>query len=175
MNKKSKKLALGRAGLLSLGIIAGKAVPDVSHVMNAAEPAAVEPARAPEGYNLSDDKVALKGYDPVSYFTQQAALPGRKEISAEYHGVTYYFANDKNRQLFTAAPAMYLLAYGGWCATAMAKGKKVQIDPKSFKVTNGRLFLFYNGLLGSAINDWNKDEAGLTTKADANWKKLSSQ
>ena len=71
-----------------------------------------------------------------------------------------------------SSPEKYLPAYGGWCATAMARGEKVQIEPSSFKVTNGRLFLFYNGLFGNAIKDWNKDESALTVKADAQWKKI---
>ena len=126
-------------------------------------------------YNLDSEKVALKGYDPVGYINDKAALKGKKEISTEYQGVTYYFATQDNRKLFTASPEKYLPAYGGWCATAMAKGEKVQIDPSSFKVTSGRLFLFYNGLFGNAIKDWNKDESALTVKADAQWKKISAQ
>jgi YHS domain-containing protein len=126
-------------------------------------------------YNLDSEKVALKGYDPVGYINDKTAVKGKKEISTEYQGVTYHFATQDNRKLFAASPEKYLPAYGGWCATAMAKGEKVQIDPSSFKVTNGRLFLFYNGLFGNAIKDWNKDESALTAKADTQWKKISGQ
>src|SRR5262245_10968737 len=126
-------------------------------------------------YNLGADKVALSGYDPVGYFTQGKALKGRKGLSATHGGVTYQFASEENKKLFAESPDKYLPTYGGWCATAMAKGEKVQIDPTNFKVTNGRLFLFFRAFYANAIKDWNKDEPNLTAKADANWKKISGE
>ncbi|MCI0746338.1 MAG: YHS domain-containing protein [Verrucomicrobia subdivision 3 bacterium] len=126
-------------------------------------------------YNLGADKVALKGYDPVAYFTSNQALKGRKEISVQYRGVTYWFASDKNKELFLASPEKYLPTYGGWCATAMAKGEKVEIDPTNFKVTNGRLFVFFKAFYANALKEWNKDEANLTVKADANWRRISGE
>ena len=130
---------------------------------------------AVHSYNLGPDNVALSGYDPVRYFTDKTATKGSKEISAVHQGVTYYFVTDADRKLFTASPQKYLPAYGGWCATAMAKGDKVQIDLNNFKITNGRLLLFYKGLLGDALNKWNKDEAALAAKADAHWKKIANE
>jgi peroxiredoxin Q/BCP len=130
---------------------------------------------AVQHYNLGPDKVALKGYDPVGYFSRQQALKGSKSVSAQHRGVTYYFASDENKQLFAASPQRYLPAYGGWCATAMAKGEKVEIDPASFKVTNGRLFLFFKAFYANALKDWNKDEANLTAKADAHWKRMAGE
>jgi hypothetical protein len=87
--------------------------------------------------------------------------------------VIYYFASEEDRKLFAESPEKYLPTYGGWCATAMAKGEKVEIDPTNFKVTNGRLFLFFKAFYANAIKDWNKDEANLTVKADANWMKIA--
>ena len=133
------------------------------------QPAAVQ------HYNLGSDKVAIGGYDPVAYFTQGKALKGRKEITSSHLGVTYHFASEDNRKLFMASPGKYVPTYGGWCATAMAKGEKVEIDPTNFKVTNGRLFLFFKAFYANAIKDWNKDEPNLTVKADANWKKIAGE
>jgi YHS domain-containing protein len=126
-------------------------------------------------YNLGPDKVALQGYDPVNYFTKSQALKGRKEIRAQHRGVTYCFASEENKQQFTEAPDRYVPTYGGWCATAMAKGEKVEIDPTNFKITNGRLFLFFKAFYANAQKDWNKDETNLTAKADANWKKIAGE
>lgn len=117
--------------------------------------------------------LAIDGYDPVAYLDDQKAVPGERPYESAYKGITYRFASAANRDRFNADPARYLPAYGGWCATAMAKGTKVEIDPRNFKVTNGRLFLFYKGFFGNALNDWNKDEPGLTVKADTNWKKVA--
>ena len=130
---------------------------------------------AVQHYNLGTDKVAIGGYDPVGYFTQNKALKGRKEIGASHRGVIYYFASEENKKLFAESPEKYLPTYGGWCATAMAKGEKVEIDPTNFKVTNGRLFLFFKAFYANALKDWNKDEPNLTAKADANWKKLAGE
>lgn len=130
---------------------------------------------AVQHYNLGPDKVAIKGYDPVAYFTPGKALKGLKEFSASHRGVTYLFASEENKKRFTEAPEKYLPTYGGWCATAMAKGEKVEIDPTNFKVTNGRLFLFFKAFYANALKDWNKDEPNLTVKADANWKKITGE
>jgi len=134
-----------------------------------------EKAAAIQQYNLGADKVAISGYDPVAYFTQGKALKGRKEISASHRGVTYYFTTEEDKKLFAESPDKYLPTYGGWCATAMAKGEKVEIDPTNFKVTKGRLFLFFKAFYANAIKDWNKDEPGQTAKADANWKKIAGE
>lgn len=120
-------------------------------------------------------RLAIDGYDPVAYLDDRKAVPGDKKLESSFRGITYRFASEASRGRFNTDPVRYLPAYGGWCATAMAKGDKVEIDPKNFKVTNGRVFLFYKGFFGNALNDWNKDEPGLTAKADANWKKLAKQ
>ena len=57
----------------------------------------------------------------------------------------------------------------------MAKGKKVEIDPTNFKVTDGRLFLFFKAFYANARSDWDKDEPAQTSKADANWKRISGE
>ncbi len=126
-------------------------------------------------YNLGADTVAISGYDPVAYFTLGKALKGRKEISASHRDVTYYFASAEDRKVFAESPDKFIPTYGGWCATAMAKGEKVEIDPINFKVTNGRLFLFFKAFYANAIKDWNKDEPNQTTKADANWMKIAGE
>ncbi|QEM07713.1 YHS domain protein [Mucilaginibacter rubeus] len=123
-------------------------------------------------FNLDKTDLALEGYDPVAYFTQQKAVEGKKEISLANDGVTYYFASTQDRDLFKANPAKYEPQYGGWCAYAMgAKGEKVEIDPKTFKLVNNKLYLFYNKFFNNTKKSWDKDEANLKTKADANWAK----
>ena len=130
---------------------------------------------AAKDYNLPAEKVALGGYDPVPYLAQNKAVKGSPHIPSTYRGVTCHFVNEDNRALFADNPEKYVPTYGGWCATAMAKGKKVEIDPANFKVTNGRLFLFYKNFLANARSDWEKDEAAQTKKADANWKRIAGE
>jgi YHS domain-containing protein len=125
--------------------------------------------------NVDKDRVILKGYDPVSYFTSGKPQLGDAKITTEYEGAVYRFASDENRQKFLAEPKKYLPEYGGWCAKALADKNFVDIDPLNFKITNGRLFLFYKGLLGDALPIWNKDEANLTQRADKNWQEITSK
>jgi YHS domain-containing protein len=123
--------------------------------------------------NLSTSGLAIEGYDPVAYFTGKA-VEGRKELSTSDGGVTYYFSSAQNRDLFRANPEKYKPQYGGWCAYAMgANGEKVEIDPETFKVLNGKLYLFYNKYFNNTLKTWNKDEVSLKKKADANWTKFS--
>ena len=68
---------------------------------------------------------------------------------------------------------MYEPQYGGWCAYAMGtSGEKVKVDPETFKIIDGRLFLFYNAFFNNTLNSWNKDEKNYHTKADQNWKTI---
>jgi YHS domain-containing protein len=124
-------------------------------------------------FNLDNTGLAIEGYDPVAYFTQQKAVEGKKEISLTNDGVTYHFATTQDRDLFKANPAKYEPQYGGWCAYAMgATGKKVEIDPGTFKLLDGKLYLFYNKFFNNTKKSWDKDEANLKAKADANWVKF---
>lgn len=132
--------------------------------------AALAESKESKHQNTGKDRLAIEGYDPVGYFEAGAARKGKGEFTVDYNGAVYRFESEEHRKAFAADPAKYAPAYGGWCATAMAEGKKVEIDPKSFKITNGRLFLFYNGLFADARKKWLKDEANLTGKADAAWK-----
>jgi YHS domain-containing protein len=123
-------------------------------------------------FNLNDG-VAISGYDPVAYFASNKAIKGSKENAVVYNGVTYYFSSAANKEAFKKDPAKYEPAYGGWCSYAMgAKGEKVEVDPKTFKIVNGKLNLFYNKFFNNTLTDWNKDEVNLKKKADANWEKI---
>jgi hypothetical protein len=127
-------------------------------------------------FNLDGSGVAIQGYDPVAYFNQNKAIEGKKDITIQYNGAAYRFANMQNRDAFTAAPEKYEPQYGGWCAYAMgAKGEKVTVDPETFKIVDGKLYLFYNKFFNNTIKDWNKDESHLKANADKSWQKLIKQ
>jgi len=121
-----------------------------------------------------EEGIALQEYDPVAYFTVQKALKGRKEFAYTHQGITYYFFSQDNKYLFMKNPAHYEPQYGGWCAYAMAAGEKVEIDPKTFKIVEGKLYLFYNFFFNNTLTDWNKNEQSLKGRADSNWAKIIS-
>ncbi|HTB52312.1 MAG TPA: YHS domain-containing (seleno)protein [Ferruginibacter sp.] len=123
-------------------------------------------------FNL-DNGLAIQGYDPVCYFTQNKAVKGSNDFTLSEQGVTYYFSSAANRDAFKVDPAKYEPQYGGWCAYAMGtKGEKVDINPETFKLINGKLYLFYNKWFNNTLTDWNKDEANLKKNADINWPKI---
>ena len=122
-------------------------------------------------YNLKRG-LAIQGYDPVAYFTENEAVEGKSSIKHDANGVTYYFASEANKKLFIVDPEKYEPAYGGYCAYAMAFGDKVKIDPETFKIKDGRLFLFYNFNWTNTLKKWNNDEANLFPKAEGEWKKI---
>ena len=123
-------------------------------------------------YNL-EDGLAIQGFDPVAYFTQNKAIKGTKQFAAKYEGVTYYFATATNKDLFVKEPKKYEPQYGGWCAYAMgAANEKVEIDPETFKILNGKLYLFYHSWTNNTLLKWNKDETSLKAKADKNWQAI---
>ncbi len=123
-------------------------------------------------FNTSNS-IALAGYDAVSYFNQKKPSKGQEEHTVNHQGILYRFSTATNKELFKANPRKYEPEYGGWCAYAMgAKGEKVSVDPETFKIVNGKLFLFYNQFFNNTLKDWNKDESNLMTKANSNWNKL---
>lgn len=129
-------------------------------------------AKRAADFNL-ENKLAIQGYDPVAYFTQKKAVKGKSTIATTYEGVTYNFSSQANKDLFLKNPAGYEPQYGGWCAFAMGDyGKKVEVDPETFKILDGKLYLFYNAYFNNTLKSWNKDEVNLKKKADANWKKF---
>ncbi len=116
--------------------------------------------------------VAIEGYDPVSYFHGKPK-EGTDKLSYMYNGVTYRFATAQNMATFKSNPAAYEPQYGGWCAYAMgAKGQKVEVDPETYKIVSGKLYLFYNKYFNNTRDSWNKDEPHLASQADENWKKI---
>ncbi len=125
-------------------------------------------------YFAGESGVAIKGYDVVAYFTDYKAVKGKSDYSVKYDGVTFYFASEEHKNMFIEQPGHYLPEFGGYCAFAMAKmNKKVPTDPETFKIYNGRLYLFFNdmyeGKKFNTIVEWNKEESSLLETANKNW------
>ncbi|MCF8237784.1 MAG: tat pathway signal sequence domain protein [Saprospiraceae bacterium] len=124
-------------------------------------------------YNLGKGNLALDGYDPVAYFLDGKALKGSPSFVASYRGVVYRFRNQAHKEAFLKGAEQYLPQYGGWCAFAMGKtGEKVEVDPETYKIVDGKLYVFYNAYFNNTITSWNKDEHALKAKADDNWRRF---
>jgi YHS domain-containing protein len=128
-----------------------------------------EDASRRRNFNLDHD-IAIKGFDPVSYFNGKP-VKGDSKISFDYKGVTYYFVNDANKETFKSAPPKYEPAYGGWCAYTVAlNGDRVKVDPTVYIITDGKLYLFYNFNGENRLLKWKADEKKLKPAADRHWR-----
>lgn len=121
-------------------------------------------------YNVDDDGLWVEGYDPVSYALDHKAQEGSERFVHRFGGATFRFVSQAHKDLFTKDPERYLPAYGGWCAYAMgAKNEKVEVDPETFKIKDGKVYLFYNRFFTNTLDDWNADEPRLLPAANRNW------
>lgn len=135
--------------------------------------------RKVENYNLEDSSLAIQGYDPVAYFSGKAIIGNPKQKS-EYDGITYHFSSEANKEAFDASPNRYEPQYGGWCAYAMIDGDQVSINPKTFKIIEGKLYLFYDSTWGDTLKRWNKKttktpESDIVDQADDHWSKIEAK
>ena len=123
--------------------------------------------------NVAVDTVAVQGYDLVSYHQGDGVpVKGNGNSYAYVDGVTYLFANTKNKNIFKKDPSKYLPAYGGYCAFGVTKGKKFIGDPLVYKMVDGQLYL---NLVPKVQKIWEKDIPGNITKADGKWSSIKSK
>src|SRR5271154_4048016 len=57
--------------------------------------------------NVGRDGLALEGFDPVSYFTSQKPVKGKKDFNVTLNGITYQFATREHAEMFRSDPAKY--------------------------------------------------------------------
>jgi YHS domain-containing protein len=131
----------------------------------------ISPAYAVEPVYTDFFGKAIKGYDPVAYFSQSEPVKGESEFTYEWNGATWYFANAENKQLFIDNPEQFAPQYGGYCAWAVSQGYTAKIDPDAWRIHEGKLYLNYNQ---SVQFTWAKDIPGNVRRADKNWPKLTS-
>lgn len=118
------------------------------------------------GTFFESEGVAIKGFDPVAYFTVHKAIKGTPAHTAVYKGSTFRFASAANRDSFVANPSRYAPQYDGYCAFGVAKGAKAKTEGEAFKIVAGKLYLNYDKTIQS---DWQKQQAQFIATADKKW------
>ncbi|MEM7066648.1 MAG: YHS domain-containing (seleno)protein [Cyanobacteria bacterium P01_B01_bin.77] len=142
---------------------------DVNLAASVDEPVAIELSTAETQdirYFVDDSGLAIRGTDPVAYFTQGGPITGSSEFVYTWRNATWQFASAENRDLFAANPEQYAPQYGGFCAWAVSQGYTAAIDPNAWKIVDGKLYLNYNR---GVQRQWERDIPGNISKANANW------
>ena len=115
--------------------------------------------------------VAIKGYDPVAYFTEGRPVKGSAEFAKEWLGASWRFANATHRDAFAANPEKYMPQFGGYCSKAMSDGFVKSLDPDAWRIIDGKLYVFASK---RGRDNFAKDIPGRITKAKANWVKIKA-
>ena len=122
----------------------------------AAEGASLIPAR----------RIALRGYDPVSYFTEGRPQKGTNEFLFAFDDAIHLFTTDEHRAIFSADPERYAPQFAGFCTRSLSRGEKVEADPEAWTITNGKLYVF-SGKPGVPI--FQDQPVAIARKASENW------
>ncbi|MBS0526235.1 MAG: YHS domain-containing protein [Proteobacteria bacterium] len=115
--------------------------------------------------------LALKGYDPVAYFTDGKPTQGSAQYEMVFDGQRYRFASAQHRDLFKANPDKYAPQFSGLCAMNLSRGVKRESDPHNWVISNGNLYVFASE---TGQQGFVKDTAANAAKATANWKALKT-
>ena len=114
------------------------------------------------------DQLALKGYDPVSYFDGKP-VKGDPAVSSMHNNAEYYFISQKNKDRFRLMPEQYSPMYGGFCAYGVRMGKKLDIDPLAFEINDGHLYVLLNR---STHKMWKQDMEKNIQISDMLWPQI---
>ncbi len=112
---------------------------------------------------------AIKGYDPVAYFTEQKAVEGNKDFAYDWSGSKWLFSSEANLETFKANPQKFAPQYGGYCAYGTSENHLSPTDPNAWTIVDGKLYLNYNKKVKEL---WSKDIPTRIQKADENWTTL---
>ena len=126
-------------------------------------------ALAADSAGAGEPRLAIKGYDPVAYFTEGRPVLGSAQFEQIWEDTRWRFASAANLERFKADPDRYAPQYAGYCAFGMAEGAKYEVDPTVWKIVGGKLYLHHSK---SVQQDWAKDQSANIARADASWMKI---
>jgi hypothetical protein len=90
----------------------------------------------------AETPLAIRGYDPVAYFTDGKPARGRPEFEYEWDERRYRFSSAGHRELFKADPVRYAPQFANFCAVSLAQGELVEAAPENWLISDGKLYIF---------------------------------
>jgi YHS domain-containing protein len=90
----------------------------------------------------ADENLMLGGNDAVAYFATGKPVAGRSDVKTLHHGLAYRFTSEESRRQFVTNPERYAPQFGGFCAQSMAYAVPRPADGSTFKIIDGKLYLF---------------------------------
>ena len=121
-------------------------------------------AQKPEIF--STEEGAIQGYDPVAFFKEGKPVAGKKELTFNWSGASWYFSTQENLDAFKSNPTYYAPQFGGWCAYGTAAGHKSPTQAETWSIVDNKLYFNYNMAVQKL---WNKNQKGLIEQANKNW------
>ncbi len=122
--------------------------------------------------SVSQENIALSGYDTVAYFLNSRPVKGSPANSIEWHGAVWRFHSKSNMRLFKKYPEKYAPTFGGYCALAVAKGEAVTCDPEAFFIEDGKLYVMKNREI---LEIWKKNPKAYMIKARLEWTRMINE
>ncbi len=122
--------------------------------------------------NVDQTGLAIRGYDPVAYFTDSVAVIGDPNFTAIYERAAYHFASAAHRDMFVADPEKYLPQFGGFCAVGAAHERKANGDPTLWSIVDGKLYFNVNPKVNEMFH---QNPAGNISQAGGNWSAIKDR
>jgi YHS domain-containing protein len=124
---------------------------------------------AAEAAPTTDKRLALSGYDPISYFIDGHPEKGSADYQASYDDATYWFKTPEHRATFVADPDHYAPRFQGFCTVTLSRGARLEADPEAWAIADGKLYVFG---AKEAVPMFQAQTASVIEKATENWAKL---
>ena len=122
-----------------------------------------------EAAPVPEKRLALGGYDPVSYFTEGHPEQGSAEYHASFDDATYWFKGPEHRALFVADPDHYAPQFRGFCTVTLSRGAKYEADPEAWVIADSKLYVFGSK---AGVPVFRAQTASTIEKATENWAML---
>jgi YHS domain-containing protein len=133
---------------------------------------AIAGAAAGDAVDADANKVAIKGYDTVSYFTDSKAVKGDGQFQYDWNGAHWFFASAEHKKLFSQRPDAYAPRFGGFCAFGMTMGKRFPVDPEAWVIVDNKLYLNSSQ---DALGQFKQNIAASIAQAASNWEQAKTQ